>query len=301
ELLDPATYHALIAILNGMYEAHLKNSDKALAFFDEAEALAIKHGLTDDHTTVLSQKAFFLAEVGDYKQAFEALAAYDGLREKYQTEIRLKMGAAEGLNLEIDEYKRALSRIETEKELQSLSLKKSQTIVILFIVTLTVLLLLTYILLKNNNYRKKTNAELLETNEALQIAKERAEEAALLKTQFVSTISHELRTPLYGVVGITEIISDEHKELANSPHLNSLKFSARYLLSLVNDILQINKIEEKRVVLENMPFNITDELQTIVESLQFIANKNRNHVALTVDPSIPEMLIADKLRLSQIF
>ena len=301
ELLDPATYYALIAILNGMYEAHLKNTGKALAFFDEAEALAIKHGLTDDHTTVLSQKAFFLADVGDYKQAFEALSAYDGLREKYQTEIRLKMGAAEGLNLEIDEYKRALSRIETEKELQSLSLKKSQIIVILFIVTLTVLLLLTYILLKNNNYRKKTNAELLETNEALQIAKERAEEAALLKTQFVSTISHELRTPLYGVVGITEIISDEHKELANSPHLNSLKFSARYLLSLVNDILQINKIEEKRVVLENMPFNITDELQTIVESLQFIANKNRNHVALTVDPAIPEMLIADKLRLSQIF
>lgn len=301
DLLDVSTYHALIAILNGMYEAHVRNSEKAIVFFDQAESIALAHGLTDDHMTALSQKAFFLASIGQHKGAFEALAAYEEMREKYQTEIRVKMGAAEGLNLEIDEYKRALTRIETEKELQSLSLKKSQIIVILFIVTLTVLLLLTYILLRNNNYRKKTNAELTQANEELQKAKEKAEEAALLKTQFVSTISHELRTPLYGVVGITEILSDEHKELANSPHLSSLKFSARYLLSLVNDILQINKIEEKRVVLENMPFNIADELQTIMESLQFIANTNHNTVLLDLDPRIPEILIADKLRLSQIF
>ena len=132
------------------------------------------------------------------------------------------------------------------------------------------------------------------------IAKEKAEEASLLKTQFVSTISHELRTPLYGVVGITNMLLDEHKELANSPHLSSLKFSARYLLSLVNDILQINKIEENKIVLENLTFNISDEINMIKNSLSFIAKNNNNYITVNVDPAIPEYLIGDKLRFSQI-
>jgi CheY-like chemotaxis protein/two-component sensor histidine kinase len=137
-------------------------------------------------------------------------------------------------------------------------------------------------------------------NLALTDAKEKAEESALLKSQFISTISHELRTPLYGVVGITNMLVDDHKELAESPHLNSLKFSARYLLSLVNDILQINKIDEKKITLENETFNIHEELNIIVHSLKFLANKNENSIYVEVDANIPKLLIGDKLRLAQI-
>ena len=164
-----------------------------------------------------------------------------------------------------------------------------------------ILLLLLFSLYKNNAFREKTFTELKDAYAELQLAKEKAEEASQLKTQFVSTISHELRTPLYGVVGITNIILDEHKELAHSPHLNSLKFSARYLLSLVNDLLQINKIEENKITLEHMIFNIPDEISTIVDSLEFIAIKNNNKLQTELDPAIPEFLIGDKLRLSQVF
>jgi len=110
-----------------------------------------------------------------------------------------------------------------------------------------------------------------------------------------------LRTPLYGVVGITNMLSDEHKELANSPHLNSLKFSARYLLSLVNDLLQINKIEENKVVLENLTMNIQDEINMVSNSLSFIATRNKNKIVTEIDEAIPDYLVGDKLRLSQIF
>jgi CheY-like chemotaxis protein len=96
------------------------------------------------------------------------------------------------------------------------------------------------------------------------------------------------------------MLLDEHKELAGSPHLNSLKFSARYLLSLVNDILQINKIEENRIVLESLTFNILDEINMIKNSLSFIAQNNNNILTVNVDPRIPEYLIGDKLRLAQV-
>ena len=153
---------------------------------------------------------------------------------------------------------------------------------------------------KNIRLREQANIELKKANEELVLAKEAAEAASQLKSQFVSTITHELRTPLYGVIGITNIILDEHKELGNSPHLKSLKFSAKYLLSLVNDILQINKIEEKRIVLENLIFNLADEITMIKNSVEYIADKNNDVFTVEIDTAIPEFLIGDKLRLSQI-
>ncbi len=173
--------------------------------------------------------------------------------------------------------------------------------IFLFIIIIVVLLFLIYSLYKTNFLREQSNKELKLANEELKLAKEKAEIASQLKTQFVSTVSHELRTPLYGVIGITNIILEEHKELANSPHLNSLKFSARYLLSLVNDLLQINKIEENKITLENMIFNVTDEIITIIDSLEYIAVKNNNKLFTQIDPNIPDFLIGDKLRLSQVF
>jgi len=162
------------------------------------------------------------------------------------------------------------------------------------------MIFLLYILYRNNIFRKKTNDYLEIKNEELKKAKEQAEQASILKTQFISTISHELRTPLYGVVGITNMLADEHTELQNSPHLNSLKFSARYLLSLVNDLLQINRIEENKVVLENLTFNLEDEILMVSKSLSHMADRNSNIIKTKIDKNIPEILVGDKLRLSQI-
>jgi len=287
-------------MLNGSYYGYKKENEKAEYFFTNAIGLAKKHNQNADLAYTYQAYSKFLMTIEDYKRAYRYLALYDQLKDEIYNAEKLKKADVEGVNLEIDEYKRALGKIESEKEAQSLSLKKSRIIVVLFVIVLLVLLLLLYTLLKNNNFKKKTNTELTVANEELLVANKRAEEASRLKTQFVSTISHELRTPLYGVVGITNMILDEHKELSDSPHLNSLKFSARYLLSLVNDILQINKIEEKRVVLETLAFNISDEIDNITNSLQFIANKNENKIIVDTDPNIPEFLIGDKLRLSQV-
>jgi len=226
-------------------------------------------------------------------------------KEDKQTKLNHSYGKVDTKNkatvqVELDEYKIQLDKVEKANEKHQKSLKESKLIVILFIIILIVLLLLLLSLYKNIKIREKANIELTQANEALKAAKEKAEEATQLKSQFVSTITHELRTPLYGVIGITDIILDEHKELGNSPHLRSLKFSAKYLLSLVNDILQINKIEEKRIVLENLIFNLTDEITTIRNSVEYIADKNNDMLTVEIDTAIPEFLIGDKLRLSQI-
>lgn len=287
-------------MLNGMFYTNNLEFDKADSFFQKAINFGNKEKEKSDLSYAYEEYAKLLFKKGDYKKAYENLLLFHKIRKEIENSVNLKRANVVGVNLELDEFKRKISSIETENDLQSQSIKKSKVIVFLFVIALSILLLLLRTLYRNNIFKKKTNAELMLANEQLNVAVEKAEVASQLKTQFVSTISHELRTPLYGVVGITNMLLDEHKELAGSPHLNSLKFSARYLLSLVNDILQINKIEENRIVLESLTFNILDEINMIKNSLSFIAQNNNNILTVNVDPRIPEYLIGDKLRLAQV-
>jgi signal transduction histidine kinase/ActR/RegA family two-component response regulator len=289
--------------LFGDYYKNLNKIDSSIAYYNQALILArnIKDEIefTEIINTYTGLSDIYIRK-GDYKKAVYYLLLKNDLNEKFNNAEKLKKAKIIGSKIEIDDYIRKIEKIEFEKKMQANSLKFSKIIVGLLIVSFIALLLLLYSFYKNIVLKRKNNEDLMNINLALTDAKEKAEESALLKSQFISTISHELRTPLYGVVGITNMLVDDHKELAESPHLNSLKFSARYLLSLVNDILQINKIDEKKITLENETFNIHEELNIIVHSLKFLANKNENSIYVEVDANIPKLLIGDKLRLAQI-
>lgn len=287
-------------MLNGMYFSNTGENSKAESYFLKAIKLGSKRNEKTELSFSHHEYSKFLFKKRDYKNAYKNLELYNKISEELYNKEKLAKANSAGINLELDEYKRKVDEIGLKNKLQNQSLKKSRIILILFYGILGILLVLLYSLYKNYSLKKKTNAELTLANGELVIAREKADEASNLKSQFVSTISHELRTPLYGVIGITNMLLDEHKELESSPHLNSLKFSARYLLSLVNDVLQINKIEENRIVLESLSFNIPDEINMIKDSLSFLAKNNGNKMTVKIDSTIPESLIGDKLRFSQI-
>ncbi|MFN3753877.1 response regulator [Flavobacterium sp.] len=287
-------------LLLGIYASNNNEKEKSEQHYFIAKSIAEKNEFDAFLINIYENLVRHYKIYKDYKKAQLYQAKLDSLNKVVYSEDKLDNLKKAASQIELQEYKIQLGKIEKENEQQQKTLKDSKLIVILFIVILIILLLLLLTLYKNIKLREQANFELTQANEALMQAKEKAEEASQLKSQFVSTITHELRTPLYGVIGITNIITDEHKELTNSPHLKSLKFSAKYLLSLVNDILQINKIEERRVVLESLIFNLADEITTIQNSVEYIADKNNNKLSIEIDTAIPEFLIGDKLRLSQI-
>ena len=288
----------------GLYYNSINNNKKAeeyylkaVQFCEQNDIELIKSNASDVYHDISN----FYFKIKNFEKAHFYLLKHDQLQDEIYNEERLNEVKVGGMQIEHDEINRKIDQIEKEKEIQAEKLQANRVFVILLAIIFFILLLLLLSLIRNNKFKAKINEELKRTNNELLIAKEKAEEASQLKTQFISTISHELRTPLYGVVGITDIILDEHKELKNSPHLKSLKFSAKYLLSLVNDILKVYKIEENQVVLEDAVFNIQDELMVIKDSLYFLAVKNNNQIFIDVDNSIPEVLVGDKIRLSQIF
>lgn len=288
----------------GLYYNYLNNDKKAeeyylkaVQFCEQNDIELIKSNASDVYHDISN----FYYKIKDFEKAHYYLLKHDQLQDEIYNEDRLNEVKIGGMQIEHDEINRKIDQIEKEKEIQAEKLQANRVFVILLGIIFFILLLLLLSLIRNNKTKAKANIDLKEANIALLKAKEKAEEASQLKTQFISTISHELRTPLYGVVGITDIILDEHKELKNSPHLKSLKFSAKYLLSLVNDILKVYKIEENQVILEDMVFNVHDELIVIKDSLHFLAKKNNNQIFIECDDSIPNLLVGDKIRLSQIF
>lgn len=291
---------ARINSLLGIYSTNHDRKNEAEQHYAIAQKLAEKNHFDSYLISIYENLMRHYKHYNEPEKAKLYKAKLDSLSKVIYSQDKLDKVQKAAVQIELDEYKMQLERVEQANDVHRKSLKESKLIVILFIVILIILLLFLLTLYKNIKLREQANIELKAANEELFIAKEKAEEASQLKSQFVSTITHELRTPLYGVIGITNIILDEHKELGNSPHLRSLKFSAKYLLSLVNDILQINKIEENRIVLESLIFNLTDEITLIKNSVEYIADKNNDKLILEIDTAIPEFLIGDKLRLAQI-
>lgn len=170
----------------------------------------------------------------------------------------------------------------------------------LSIALIVILSLLTLSLYKNNNLRAKANELLQDKNSELLLAKEKAEKASLAKAQFLSTITHELRTPLYAVTGLTHLLMEENPREHQKEHLNSLKFSGEYLLSLINNILDLNKLEANKVEVEQTTFNLKKRINDVLVALKKSADDRKNNLVFEFDESIPERLAGDPLKLSQI-
>lgn len=292
--------------LNSLYADYynqLNQDDKAEHYYLKALEYCHKNNVefVNSHiSNTYNDISNFYFKKKDFVKAYGFLRKHDSLQDLIYNEERTKKVSLVGQEIEKNEANRKIEQIEAEKAIQDEKLLNVKVIILLFFIIFTILFIFLFSLIKNNKSKRDSNLKLKLANEELKLAKERAEEASSIKTQFISNISHELRTPLYGVIGMTEIIEEEHKELRDSQHLKSLKFSAKYLLALVNDILKVYKIEEQKIVLENVLFNLEDELETITNSLSIIAKTYNNQIIIEIDPNIPEFLYGDKIRLSQI-
>ncbi|MBA3986144.1 MAG: response regulator [Flavobacteriales bacterium] len=170
----------------------------------------------------------------------------------------------------------------------------------LSVALIMILSLLTLSLFKNNNLRARANNLLQEKNDELVIAKERAEKASMAKTQFLSTITHELRTPMYAVTGLTHLLLEDQPREDQKEHLNSLKFSGEYLLSLINNILDLNKLEANKVEIEKKAFSLKKRIEDVLIALRKSSNDKNNKLTLEYDESIPFKLVGDPIVISQI-
>jgi len=130
--------------------------------------------------------------------------------------------------------------------------------------------------------------------------RDKAKQANIIKTDFLSTMSHEIRTPLNAVVGITNILLMEDPKESQMENLSTLKFSAQNLLNIINDILDYNKLSINRVKLEQIDFNLFELFRGMHFSMNNMAASKQIGLSYTIDDNIPPILVGDSTRLLQI-
>ena len=171
---------------------------------------------------------------------------------------------------------------------------------LLSIALIAILTLLCLALYKNNSVEYKSNKLLHEKNKELEKEKIKSENAIQAKNDFLATISHEIKTPLNAINILSEILIDEDPNENQKEYLVSLKISANYLMNLINDVLQINKMEDSNFKVEKIEFNIREKIEDINKALYEIAKQNNVKCITKIDSDIPEKLIGDATKLSQI-
>ncbi|KOP37835.1 hybrid sensor histidine kinase/response regulator [Flavobacterium sp. WLB] len=284
----------------GLIETQLKRNDSAMIYFEKALDYTEK-------TNNLSQKSKITLAISQYyKQNKNFDLAYSYLDEHYQLEnYILKLKNAKIDFNEFQKFKKnqtlnnTLKR-ESEEKIQLKTYRYSKLVSILAIALISILSLLSLALYKNNIIRNQNNLLLREKNKELILAKNKAEKASKARSEFLSTVSHELRTPLNAINGITHLLLEDNPKKTQLKYLESLKFSGNYLTTFINEILEINKIDSTKVEVENISFNLKELLFNIQSSLKELATANKNYFNLEIDDAIPDNLIGDPTKLSQI-
>lgn len=147
-------------------------------------------------------------------------------------------------------------------------------------------------------YKQK---KLLETsNIELKIAKEKAEKKDLLKSLFLATMSHEIRTPMNGIIGVSELLKQTPLSQDQLDLVNIMSISGNNLLLIINDILDISKIEAGQIKLEYRDFDLHNVALEIISMLDIKSNDQGNKLILNIDEKVPRYVMGDSMRLKQI-
>lgn len=194
-----------------------------------------------------------------------------------------------------------------ENQIQQLELLKqdlalNQSFKLNIALGIGVVLFLTILLLLISRFRSKQREEriLLAANQQLELAKTRAESSEKRMGEYLDFMVHELRTPIHAVLGMTSLLKKSPQLEPRKRTLNMLQSASDYLAQMVENILDVSEADQGQLEIESVPFSPKALIVEVHETINVLAETKSLIVHTTLHPSVPEEVIGDRLRLSQI-
>jgi signal transduction histidine kinase/CheY-like chemotaxis protein/HPt (histidine-containing phosphotransfer) domain-containing protein len=225
--------------------------------------------------------------LGNYLAAYENYKMYVVYKDSLMNEEDTKKLTQAGMQYEFDK-KEANARAEQEKKdvLAQKELQQQKLMRNAFIGGFVIVLVFAGVFLRQRNKTKKQ--------------RERAERSEQFKQQFLANMSHEIRTPMNAIIGMTNLTLDTALNKKQKDYLTTVRKSSDKLLHIINDILDLSKIEAGKMELEKIDFYLRDLVEQVRHTLQHRATEKGIELTVNIDAQVPDILIGDPVRLFQV-
>lgn len=263
--------------------------------------IATENGLRKEQLDNLFMVPKICAALGEWKDALTYSKAFavadDSLRndvvstELAQLEVQLQGRRDSLLRAEREEkdrliYEAGVAKASDERKL-------------MLLISAGVLVIIGGLWLRLRRIRR-TRLELARDNAAIDRAKQRAERSERVKDQFLANMSHEIRTPMNAIMGMTASLKRAEHLPAQERYLNAIAQSSDNLLVILNDILDLGRLQDGDIVLEMVPFDVRKVVNDVLDVMHFKADEKKLDLKGQVDPDVPHVLIGDPARLNQV-
>ncbi len=164
---------------------------------------------------------------------------------------------------------------------------------------LALVILLAFFIFRNYSQQKKANVVIQAEKENAEQQRQRAERSEAFKQQFLANMSHEIRTPMNAVMGMTSLALDTGMPEKQKMYLEGIKKSSDNLLHIINDILDLSKIEAGKMELEEIDFSLAATVDHVKQVLSYRAEEKGLQLITYIDPALPDVVTGDPVRLGQ--
>ncbi|MGB3775203.1 MAG: response regulator, partial [Leeuwenhoekiella sp.] len=244
--------------------------------------------------------AQFLNSIDSTEAAYNIQVEYQKTKDiienvRREKDVQKAMAAAGA-----DELRRQRNEAELREMLADEKLQRKNTqYTLMFILSVVMLFFIIYMYI-STRMRKSLIKNLKYKNTELLAAKEMADDSIRAKNEFFSTVSHEMRTPLYGVTGMVNVLKNSKAAIGFTEEFNSLRFSALHLLDIINDLLEISKLDDDSFEFHKQAFDIDSFLDEIIKSFDKSQLNNTNRIHLIKSWDASKILIGDSRRIAQV-
>lgn len=239
--------------------------------------------------------------LGDYKAALESYKNYTITKDSVFNAERSK--TIDRLAMQYEFYKKhAIDSLQfaSESTIQTINLKKQKTFTTLGFIGMALVALLLFFVYRNYSNQRKSNIELqVERSKAIG-QKVRAERSEAFKQQFLANMSHEIRTPMNAISGMTDILIEKGPHPNQVNYLTAISKSSDVLLHIINDILDLSKIEAGKISLEAIDFSVSDILTQVKDTLNYKAEEKGLQLIINTVDNVTDIVVGDPYRLTQI-
>ncbi|MCG8374170.1 MAG: tetratricopeptide repeat protein, partial [Balneolales bacterium] len=264
----------------------ITNFEEAISYFSRINDL---NGLQKAYNEI----AIAYSSVENFQESLYYFQLHTALKDSLASVENNRRIAELQTEYEAEKQKQEIDFLTERSTLQEIQLRQETIARNLLLIIVLLLISLAFMLYRSNKSNKRINTLLVEKSKSI-------EEAVDLKAQFLSVMSHEIRTPMNAVVGMANLLASENPREDQKAYLETLNFSASNLLSIVNDVLDYSKAEAGKIKLEEIDFRLLHLMSNVHNSFYNQSIKEDVYLKFEYDEKIPEVLIGDPTRLTQI-